>query len=240
MPKRFQSTVVLLTLVLAATVGSASDDPFVIAEIEGSADGVAGRKIVQAAYDELGINVTFRALPAAEALRQSNAGEADAELQRINGITDRFANLVQVPIPINVIYGVAFSVDYRFPVDGWHSLRPYRIGIVRGILFSEEQTRHMEVQVAENYEELFRLLHAGEVDVVVVPRIQALAHLRRTGDDRVVQMDGVLEMLFLYHYVHRDHADLVPGLTAAFKRLLQSGETRRVHQAAQPPDPTPP
>ena len=41
-------------------------------------------------------------------------------------------------------------------------------------------------------------------------------------------MRGVLETLFLYHYVHQSRADLVPDLTRTLKEMLLDGTIRRV------------
>lgn len=225
-------TLFFIIALLCSSLGSQSavarEDAMVIAEIENSVDGEIARKVLKMAYGELGVPVEFRAFSADEALKQSNTGQVDAELQRIHGISEDFENLVQIPIPINVLHGSAYSIKYRLPITGWHSLRPYRIGVARGIVFSERYTRHMEVVTADGYLDLFPLLHAGEVDVVVLPRLVARHYLMESNDSTVQEMEGVLETLFLYHYVHRSRADVAERLTPILKKMLLNGESARI------------
>lgn len=225
----------LLNIVFVGLLGitpAAAEDAVVVATIDGLADVPAARTIVEEAYRRIGLPVEFRAFSAAEALRQSNAGEVDAELQRIDGISARFPNLVQVPIPINMILGVAYSRKYRFPVTGWHSLRPYQVGIVEGILFAEVNTSGMDVRRYKTYAELIAALGRDEVDVAVMPRIEGRSMLGSNGFDDIVEMEGVLESQFLYHYVNRKRGDLVERLIPVLKEMLTSGETRRIHDRA--------
>lgn len=217
---------------LICTASAVAQDRVVVATAEGQEDVAAGRAVMEEAYARIGVDVEFRDFSAAEALQQSNGGAVDAELQRIDGISSRFPNLVQIPIPINLIVGVAYSRKYRFPVAGWHSLRPYRVGIVQGILFAEVNTFGMEVQSYGSYLELAEALDREEVDVAVMTRIEGRSVLNRMGLEDIAEMDGVLESQFLYHYVNRKRSDLVDRLMPVLKEMLTSGQIRRIHESA--------
>jgi len=231
-PKALIVTALLVLALCLSGPAFAREPAVVISTVEGSIDAETGRAIMREAYRRIGMETEFRAFSAHEALEMANSGAVHAELERIDGISNRYENLVKVPIPINVIYGVAFSRKYKFPVNGWHSLRPYQIGIVKGILFAEENTRNMEVQVAADYPELMAMLSDGRVDVAVLPRVQALEFIRRNGESNIVEMEGILETIFLYHYVHNSRTDLVVRLRPVLKEMLQSGETRRIRDVS--------
>ena len=221
----------MIFLVLSFALNSnAQDSPVAIATVGNSADVPAGRAVIREAYSRIGVKVEFRSYSAAEAIATSNSGVVTAELQRIDGISQDYENLVQVPIPINIIQGAAFSIKYRFPISGWHSLRPYRIGIVRGVVFAELPTRGMNVSLANGYEELILMLENDQVDVVVMPRIQGLEAIHSAEITEIIEMDGVLETLFLYHYVHNSRLDLVEKLTPVLKQMLLNGEVKRIHE----------
>ena len=228
--RRFGWQTCLIFLALSFALNSdAQDSPVVIATVGNSADVPAGKAVIREAYSRIGVEVEFRSYSAAKAIATSNSGVVTAELQRIDGISQDYENLVQVPIPINIIQGAAFSIKYRFPISGWHSLRPYRIGIVRGIVFAERPTMGMNVSMANGYEELILMLENDEVDVGVMPRIQGLEAIHSAGITEIIEMDGVLETLFLYHYVHNSRFDLVEKLTPVLKQMLLNGETKRIH-----------
>lgn len=226
-----RSCLLTCLFLLVSGTAQAADDKVTIAAIEGLADVPAGEAVIREAYSRLGIDIEIQRFPPAEALRQSNGGEVSAELQRIDGISARYENLVQVPIPINLIQGVVFSRKYRFPVTGWHSLRPYRIGIVKGILFAEVNTFGMEVSVYDDYPELMDALDRDAVDVGIMPRVEGLNLLRTRQGSEITEMEGILETLFLYHYVHKSRSGLVEQLSTVLKNMLQTGETRRLREA---------
>jgi ABC-type amino acid transport substrate-binding protein len=229
--RRFGWQTCLIFLVLSFALDSdAQYSPVVIATVDNSADVPAGQAVIREAYSRIGVEVEFIGYSAAEAIATSNSGIASAELQRIGGISQDYENLVQIPIPVNIIQGAAFSIKYRFPISGWHSLRPYRIGIVRGIVFAERPTMGMNVSVANGYEELILMLENDEVDVGVMPRIQGLTAIHSAGNTEIIEMDGILETLFLYHYVHNSRLDLVESLTPVLKQMLLKGDTKRIRE----------
>lgn len=213
-------------------------EPVVIAAIHSSADTVAGEAVLREAYRRIGIPVDIRQMGGMEALEASSSGSVDAELQRIDGLVRRFPTLIQVPIPVNYLLGSAFSIEYDFRVTGWRNLQPYRIGIVKGIIFSKEGTQGMDVTVAEDYDQLFDMLKSGDIDVVVTPRINGLYALKKMNpgedaeDNPVREMEGVLETLLLYHYVHQSRSEIVPELTQVLSEMLNDGTTRRIRNLA--------
>jgi polar amino acid transport system substrate-binding protein len=219
--------ILILSLLLVGHV--CADEPAVtVAMVEGSADGMVSRIVVEEAYRRLGIPVEFKPYSAAAALAASNGGEVNAELARIDGIGLEFGNLVKIPIPINLIQGAAFSRKYRFPVTGWHSLRPYKIGISKGIIFSEQHTTGMDRVVFDKFSDLILAIDSGAIDVGIMPRVQGLYSMLSMGVDDIPEMEGVLETLFLYHYVHVDHRELADQLTPVLKKMLLTGKIRKI------------
>lgn len=216
-----------ITMILCSSVAFAAEEPVVVAVVAGSADVPAGTAVMQEAYRRIGIPIELREYSAAEALSMSNGGNVDAELQRIDGISNQFKNLVQVPIPINIIQGAVFSKKYRFPIMGWHSLRPYKIGIVRGILFAEQQTAGMDRLVFDSYGALIEALQNDVVDVGVMLRIGGLDAIQKLRSHGISELEGVLETLFLYHYVHASRSDLADKLEPVLKTMLLNGEIRQ-------------
>ena len=88
------------------------------------------------------------------------------------------------------------------------------------------------VRVAEDYAQVLRWLSRDEVDVAVVPRIDGLQQLRASGLRGIEELDGVLEVMFLYHYVHESRRDLAESLRPVLKEMLLDGTTRRLGSEA--------
>jgi ABC-type amino acid transport substrate-binding protein len=223
--------IILISLLLYATPTYAQKT-ILINGVQGSDDSYAVLGILKEAYKRIGYDIEVTWVNGAEALENSNSGNVDAELQRIDGISRKFSNLVQVRIPINYLQGAVFVKDASFPVSGWYSLKPYRIGIVKGIIFAKLGTDGMDVKEAGSYDGLLTMLDNGEIDVAVMPRINGLVAMQKEGFEDIKELEGILETLFLYHYVHKKNSALVPGLEKELKQMLLDGTTRRLRDAA--------
>lgn len=191
--------------------------------VANSPDTSVSAKVLKKAYHRLGIDITVLELPASEALQRANSGQADGEVQRIDGISRNFPNLIQVPIPINYIQGAVFSKKKKRKLRGWHSLRIFKIGLVKGVIFAEKGTRGMQVQMAQSYAELIDLLLNDKVDLIVVPYINGAASIRQHPQGDKLHFNGILETYLLYHYLHKQHEKLLPAITARLKKMLLNG-----------------
>ncbi len=214
--------------VSASEVERLGVERLVLATPENTVDTVIGEVIVREAYRRLGIDVVIRKYPAERAVRLANSGELDGAVQRIDGLSDRYPNLIQVRPAINFIEATVFTKAAAFPVEGWKSLGPYRIGLIRGIKFAERNTEGMKVAPAGDYDVLFRLLDRGRVDIALSPRVNGLNHIKRQGLEGIRPLEPSVAMVDLYHYLNRKHADLVPYISAMFSRMRASGELPKI------------
>ena len=214
--------------ILAFSSISRAQDTVRIAGVEQSVDRETANIIVGEAYRRIGVEMEVEWLDGPEALEAANSGELDGELQRIDGITRAWTNLVQVGIPINYLEGTAFSKSHAFPVTGWSSLEPYALGIVEGLAFAEQGTQGMNVTATDSYDSLFDMLDEGQIDVAVAPGMVGRVVLGQREGTEIKELEGVLEILFLYHYVHRKNEHLVPRLREELKAMLLDGTTLQI------------
>lgn len=185
-----------------------------------------GFEILKKAYAELGYIIILTKMSGPEALKSSNEGKFDGELLRIDGITNQYSNLVQVPIPVTFFQGGVFSTKYYFPIDSWYSLESYKIGIVDGAIYAERGTANMNVIKAKDAPHLFEMLLNQKIDVAVTSKLVGQLYINDIPEMR--GMEGILETLFLYHYVHKKNTQLVPDLEKILKRMLLDGTSRRM------------
>ena len=173
--------------------------------------------VLRKAYASLGYNLQVRQLTS---LSHANAGMVDGDLMRIDGVTRSFKNLIQIPIPLSLVHIVAYSRDPGIRVRGWSSLFPYRIGILDGILITDQQTRGMVRRTARSIDQLGQWLAGDEIDIAVLPREAEWFGADTQATYGVRELPGVLESIFLYHYLNKEHKHLVPELTRELKRML--------------------
>ena len=223
--------VLVLTLIWTGIAGA--QKPLVFTQIVDTPDQAIGAVIVKAAYEKLGIPVRFAVLPGKRALAESSEGRADGEVHRIFEIGDDYPALLRVPTPINYIEPSVFSKKYEFKVTNCAALQGYQIGIVRGVKHSQLCTQGMEnVFVGDDLTGVMRMLNAGRIDLAITARINGLLMAKELGLEAIKPLSPPLSRLWVYHYLHEGHKDLIPTIDAVFKEMQESGELEALREKA--------
>ena len=215
-------------------IGIASaQQPLTFTQIVDTPDQAIGAVIVKAAYEKLGFPVKFAILPGKRALTESSEGRADGEVHRIFEIGNAYPTLLRVPTPINYIEPSAFSKKHGFEVTDCAALQGYQIGIVQGVKHSQLCTQGMEnVFVGDDLTGVMRMLDAGRIDLLITARINGLLLAKELGLDAIKPLSPPLSRLWVYHYLHERHKDLVPTIDAVFKAMQESGELETLREQA--------
>ncbi len=143
-------------------------------------------------------------------------------------------NLVRVPVSIYTTNVVVFTKDKQFPVKGWDSLKPHKIGILRGIALIDAKTNGFNRQVVNSPVSLFKLLFAERVDVAVFMHLDGLAILKKANlHDSIKFLSPPLMKLKLYHYLHKKNKYLVPKLEKILAAMEKSGELKQIVKQAK-------
>ena len=217
----------LAALLLARPVCS---DMLTLSALPDSPADDVSADILTEAYAHLGVRLHIVHAPAEPALVRASEGKNDGVVQRMDGIDQYYPNLIPVPVRINHEEAVVFTRGKVFPVDGWQSLRPWRLGIRRGIKFIEQGTERMNVHDATSNEQLFQMLVLDRVDAVVLPRSLGLAALQRLGIRDVRMLEPAVASVDLYHFLHERHRDRLPAITAVLRDMAQSGRLDQIRQ----------
>ncbi len=210
----------------------AQQNALVFTAIEGSVNSDISMTVLREAYAELGIDVTMRPLPAERAIRTSNSGDADGEVFRIANINKKYPNLIAVPTAINVLQAIAFSKHHKFTIDGWQSIKDYKIGIQVGIKFAERGTTGMNPVTVGTNKQLFMMLDSDRVEIAVAAQANGLKTLKETGIKSVYALTPPIQEYPLYHYLHKKNADLIPRLDKIIQKMRDNGRLAEIRKAA--------
>ena len=220
--------VLLASIVLGALIGPSPAAETATLTIvypqEKNAFHDAAAAIIRQAYGRLGIGVVFETFPAERALQMSNRGLADGELVRIEGIDAEFPNLIRVPVSHVTAEQMAFGRDPAVVVDGWSSLRPYKLVFHRGYKVAEANTAGMDRHLAGTDLAAFKMVEAGRRDLALANRFTGAAVIEALGFRDVVMITPPVQVDPLFHYLHMKHADLVPKITAVLREMADNGE----------------
>lgn len=183
----------------------------------------ASELVLIEAYARINIPISIVFTPAERSLRLANRGIVDGEIFRKRGIDDIYTNLIRLPVPINTIEIVAFVKNKNLKITNWGDLRPYRVGIRRGIKVLESATAGMTVVSVSRVEQLLKMLEKDRLDVVVVSKVLANKSFESSPPNNIYMLNTPLAKVELYHYIHKKHIKLVPAISKVLKDMEQEG-----------------
>jgi len=188
-------------------------------------------QILKKAYKKIGITAIVNFLPNERALIHSNQGVTDGETARILAITNKFPNLVVVPVPVRRISIVGYTTKKEvIPITGWESLKPYKIVFVRGskILQINAEKNQWDYHEVDTAVQIFKMILLNRADIAVAATTRgtaALAILKKEGYpiEQIKLLDPPLSEVLLYHFLHKKNQHLVPEITASLKEMEKDG-----------------
>jgi len=190
--------------------------------------------ILKKAYSKLGIEIITREYPAKRALVQSSSGRTDGEVQRIAAVADGYPTLKRVPFHIDSIEGHAFTCGDSVEIKGWRSLRELNVGIRIGSRFAEIPTQDMPHVVRKPYyDDVFDMLVAGEIDVVIATINELKPQKKRRNMGCLKMNEPALSHLPMFHFLHEKNEIIVPAITKTLQNMLQSGEIDQIKKEIQ-------
>jgi len=220
----------IVGFLLCYNVIAQAENKLIFSGISGAVNSDISMRVLSEAYKEIGFDVKFLPLPGERALRASNSGETDGEVFRIANVQKRYKNLIPVPTPINVLEGIVFTKNKNIKVNGWNSLKPYRIGIQVGIKFVERGTKGMNRTIVDSNEQLFRMLNAGRIDIAVVAYTNGVKAIKKLGVDGIKANKPAVQVYPLYHYLNTKHSSLVNKLDAVLKKMQSTGRIKEIRE----------
>jgi polar amino acid transport system substrate-binding protein len=169
--------------------------------------------ILKKAYAELEIEIEVVRLPAARALVESNSGNFDGELLRMEGVERKFPSLVPIPQSIAQLEFVLFThhseKDARFILTSGK----FQMGIELGILASEELAKsYKKVNRYESNQVMHESIEKKRTDFGIDALLDGIESIRKNKYCNVDALPGALKNVPLYHYLNIKHHHLVAPL----------------------------
>lgn len=224
---RLMACAVIAAALFAETV-RAEPKTLELSVAKNTVDTLTSEVILREAFNALGIDVIYNKRIAKRALDAANAGTMDGDAQRIDGLSEKFPNLIQVYPAINFILGTSFASSSDIQISGWESLADYRVGIIRGIKFAERGTEGMSTTKVSDYRTLFELVSSNRIDVAISPSLNGRYQLLIEGIEGVEEVQPPLERFDLYLYLHNKHADLVTKISDQLQSMADTGRLEAI------------
>lgn len=187
-------------------------------------------------FNRLEIDATVLRLPVERALINANAGVEDGDMFRAAGFEKDYPNLMRVPEKLLDIEFVAYASRADISVRDWSDLARYSVAYATGVkIFERNVKATRELVTVREQEQLFPLLAAGRVELVLLDRLQA-GWLAREAGVSARALEPPLARTEMFIYLHKRHAALVGPLSAALAAAKRDGTWQRLYdQAFKPP-----
>jgi len=210
------------------TTAPIAAEKLVFTSVDGAYTQQISEAVLKVAYAKLGIEFETSWLSPKRALLMASSGKSDGEISRIGSIAKKYPNLIQIKIPVNFIEGMAFIKNKSLTIKNWDDLRPLKIGVNRGIIFTVNGTKGMNVQFVNSFPSLFQMLDLERVDVIVSQRVIGLFQIFKQDLKDIIINEPPLTQLNQYHYLHKRHSKLAVRLEMVLKKMKESGEIDRI------------
>jgi len=228
----FIKVAILMCMVLTGNTLSYGNDKVNISVIENEQTHSMAKEVLREAYRRIGYDAVFTFLPAKRSLEMANSGKFDGDVARIKGTEREYPNLIQIPTPVISFKGVAFSKTIFRKIKTWRDLKDLRVGIIRGIRYSEIETKALSPYFAKDMTHLFRLLDEDKIQIAIAVLKAGKIEINRHYKNSCIHIIGdPLYNASLYHFVHKKNMHLVSKLDNALKEMETKGEASKIIEA---------
>jgi len=219
----------LFLLSLFIVIPLQSSDKLVFTSVKNSGFSKFALEVMSIAYLNIGIKISIKPLPGTRALVVSNKGkDVDGELFRISGIEKKYTNLIPVKVALHESKWVIYTKNKEFKVNGWQSLKPYKIGIRRGIVTTKNGTQGMQTVMVNNNEQLFKMLDSNRVDVIIISEFNGKKYYNKDKYKDIKLLDTPVSVIPVYHFLHKKNKHLIPKITQAMETLESKGIIQKI------------
>lgn len=189
---------------------------------------VAATRILSEAYENIGINVTIEELPSKRALFLSNKGITDGELIRIDNIDLKYTELIKVPVAYMSIRHMVWTKNVVLPCNDKVNLSPYLIGFNRGYLFAEGVTKGMNKYAAGSFQQVFKMLDLGRVEVAIATDYTGKSIIRELDLQGISMLPTPLDITPVFHYLHDKNKHLLDRITSSLQKMQRDGRFNKI------------
>jgi ABC-type amino acid transport substrate-binding protein len=211
---------VILLACLAMPVQAKAGGHLIFGVSEQMAFSDNARQLLQRVYSSLGYTLEFRPIPMLRSLKEANNGRLDGEICRMQAIASQYANLVRVGVPLCTIQVVAVAAQ-PLELSGWEDFADLRVARRRGAVgLNSMLPSEATVMVAPDVQKALDFVAGGRVDVALLARSNIYPWMHASQYKQLHVIPLQFGRISLYHYLHKDHADLVPRVESALRDLL--------------------
>lgn len=190
-------------------------------------------QVLTEAFSRMDLIIDIRREPAERSLYDANNGISDGDFLRIEELGKIYPNLMIVPEYLHNMEFVAFTKFREVTTDnGWNSIAPYTVGIVRGWKILEENIPYTnDMRTDTNSQEiLFKMLDKDRIDVGVYAKQFGIEVIDRLGLLGIKHSMPPLAERKMYLFLHKKHKDIIPKLSDILRCMKEDGTFAKIKE----------
>jgi ABC-type amino acid transport substrate-binding protein len=166
----------------------------------------------------MGITINVIYLPAARAEKELNKTNIDGELYRIVEFSASHPELIMIEEPVDNFNAVALSFENVTLDENNPKLELYKVGIRRGIIFSERLTAHFQPITVDSNVQLIDMLYMNRIDIAIMSKQNAQHLMQQKNEYKKIKITPIATYN-LYHFLKKKHKYLADGVSKNLKEL---------------------
>lgn len=190
------------------------------------------KRVLTAALDKLGYNLTIETLPNMRSLTWANNGQIDGDLFRVSQLNlENLPNLYRVNEPLLTIEQMVLSKK-EIQVEGWESLLNYIIVYERGTQFLDAKQQYFKQRfLVNNTKQAFDMIMLDRADFTVTSLSTAKKYIN--SDPKYIGHISIqkppLVFITLHVYLNKkNHKELAHQLSLTLKEMKKTGEFEKL------------
>jgi polar amino acid transport system substrate-binding protein len=193
-----------------------------------------GEAVLKTIGKKIDVSFELKVFPIKRADLYIDSGKIAGDLGRVIEYGYSFPNLIRVEEPIASFPYYVYSKRYDIKVNGWASLKPYKVVYVSGTTYIKSNLTpiHYNLYPIRNVKQAIKFLSIGRADIYISNPL-AIAEFIKSGELNrlgIKALEPPISVLCLYTYFHPKHQQIEKRYNQALKQIKKDGTYKRILQ----------
>jgi polar amino acid transport system substrate-binding protein len=168
-------------------------------------------------------------LPGKRRLSATASGELDGDTNLTKRASALYPNLTRIDVPyLSIGWHLYTRKQFKDKVSSL-PLKKVRLGVLRGLLYTNELTKGVQPVEADGVSQLFNLLSSGRVNAVIFTGFTGDIFLANMfSSQQITKITPALSSEPIFYHLQNSEADLAAEITHSLQEMVDSGRIKEI------------
>ncbi len=194
-----------------------------------------GKNLLHEISKRMGVEIKLIPLPSERATYMLQHGKIHAELSRIDSYKNKVETAIKVEEPIASFPFHAYTLSQDIRIDGWDSLKPYKIVYVRGYVFPKIYLKNHNTHVVNSVKAAFAFIKSKRADLYIEEILTATSVLNSPDFDStgIKRLEPPVTFLNTYTFFSSKYSDYAKSYHNALVEIKEKGIYQKILSETQ-------